>query len=79
MTIDVNLSTVISSLLSGLALAGIVGIFRVLRTMNASVTKLQEWATGHEKLDDERYNAQEKQNSNLWEAIQWIRERLSGG
>jgi len=76
-TVDVNLSTIISTLLSGLAPAGIAGIFRVLRTMNASVTKLQEWATGHEKLDDERYETQKEQNSDIWKAIQWIRERLT--
>ena len=78
MTVDINLSTIISTLLSGLALAGIAGIFKVLRTMNASVTKLQQWAVSHEKLDDERYHSQENQNTKLWEAIQWIRERLTG-
>ena len=78
MTIDINLSTAISSLLSALALAGIVGIFRVLRAMNASVSKLQEWAAGHEKLDDERFESQRSQNGDIWKAIEWIRERLSG-
>lgn len=78
MTVDVNLSTIISTLLSGLALAGIAGIFRVLRSMNASITKLQEWSIGHEKLDDERFASQKEQNVDIWKAIQWIRERLTG-
>lgn len=78
MTVDVNLSTIISSLLSGLALLGIAAIFRTLRAMNASVSKLQEWSAGHEKLDDERHAAQQTQNKGVWDAIQWIRERLSG-
>ena len=77
MTVDVNLSTIISTLLSGLALAGIAGIFRVLKTMNASINKLQEWSAGHEKLDDERFEGQKSQNADVWKAIEWIRQRLS--
>jgi len=75
-TVDINLSTIISTLLSGLALAGIVAIFRTLRAMNASVTKLQEWSEGHEKLDDERFETQREQNTGIWKAIEWIRDRL---
>ena len=78
MTIDINLSTIISSLLSALALAGIIGIFRTMKTMNGNIRELQTWTAGHEKIDDERHVAQQVQNKNLWDAIQWIRERLTG-
>ena len=78
MTIDINLSTIISSLLSALALAGIIGIFNTMRAMNGNIRGLQEWQQGHEKLDDERHKAQQEENKSLWGAVQWIREKLSG-
>ena len=78
MTIDINLSTIISSLLSALALAGIIGIFKTMKTMNGNIRELQTWTSGHEKLDDERFSAQQSQNKDIWDAIQWIRDRLSG-
>ena len=76
MIVDINLSTIISSLLSALALAGIIGIFRTIKTMNGSIRQLQEWSAGHEKLDDERYESQKNQIADVWKAIEWIRQRF---
>lgn len=78
MTIAVDLGTIITSILSGLALAGIVAIFRQLKEMNGSIRELQTWRGTHEKLNDERHGIQITENKSLWDAIQWIRERLTG-
>ena len=78
MTITVDLGTIVTSILSGLALAGIVAIFRQLKEMNGSIRELQTWRGTHEKLNDERHAGQTGENRSLWEAIQWIRERLTG-
>lgn len=78
MTITIDLGTIITSILSGLALAGIVAIFRQLKEMNGSIRELQTWRGTHEKLNDERHGAQTTENKSLWDAIQWVRERLGG-
>ena len=78
MTVTLDLGTIITSILSGLALAGIVAIFRQLRAMNGSIRELQIWTKGHEKLDDERFSSQVNEAKSLWNVIEAIRERLSG-
>ena len=78
MTFTIDLGTILTSILSGLALAGIVAIFRQLKEMNGSIRELQTWRGSHEKLNDERHAAQITENTSLWQAVQWIREKLSG-
>ena len=78
MTVTLDLGTIITSILSGLALAGIVAIFRQLKEMNGSIRELQTWSKSHEKLDDERAQSQLDETKSLWKAVDWIRERLSG-
>ena len=41
MTFTIDLGTILTSILSGLALAGIVAIFRQLKEMNGSIRELQ--------------------------------------
>lgn len=78
MTLTVDLGTILTSLLSGGALAGIIAVFRQLRMMNGSIRELQVWTKGHEKLDDERFESQSQHNKDSWESIHAIRDRLGG-
>ena len=78
MTLTIDLGTILTTILSGSALAGIIAIFRQLTRMNGTIRELQQWAQSHEKLDDERFIEQRGENKTIWEAIQWVREKLSG-
>ena len=78
MTLTIDLGTILTTILSGSALAGIIAIFRQLTRMNGTIRELQQWAHSHEKLDDERFIEQRGENKTIWEAIQWVREKLSG-
>lgn len=65
MVFDLNLSTI----LSGLILAAIVGVYQQLRKLNARMAAIEEWRIGKEKLDDERYKAQQEENDRLRIAV----------
>ena len=52
MHFSIDLNTVLQSL----AIAGILGIFKQLWTMNGSMGRMQTWQKQHERQDDERYD-----------------------
>jgi len=78
MIITLDVGTIITSVLSGGALIGIAAILRQLKDINGNIRELQSWKGSHEKLNDERHNTQIIENKSIWDAIQWIRDRLSG-
>lgn len=51
MQFHIDLNTVLQSL----AIAGIVGIFKQLWTMNGSMGRMKTWQEQHERQDDERH------------------------
>lgn len=65
MHFDINLNT----FLEALALAGIIGIFKMIFSINGSVGRMQTWREAHEKQDDERHEHIEKQQASLWKKI----------
>ena len=67
------------ALLNGviLILIGWVGvsvraIFQQLRNMNGRLGKMEEWGRGHEKLDDERHETNEKEHGSLRSAVEYV-------
>jgi len=76
MTITIDLGTILTSVLSGLALMGIVAIFRQLKTMNGSIRELQTWRQTYEKYADERHKEHATEHASIWGAIEWLRDRL---
>ncbi len=53
MALNIDLNTV----LEGLAIVGILGIFNQLRLLNGSVAEMKQWQADHVKQDDERHAA----------------------
>lgn len=53
MHFSIDLNTVLQSL----AIAGILGIFKQLWTMNGSMREMKVWQAQHEKADDQRFAA----------------------
>lgn len=51
MHFQIDLNTILQSL----AIAGIVGIFKQLWTMNGSIGRMKTWQEQHERQDDERH------------------------
>lgn len=52
MQFHIDLNTVLGSL----TIAGIIGIFRLLWTMNGSMGRMKTWQEQHERQDDERHD-----------------------
>ena len=71
---EVNLTTI----LSGLILASILGVFAQLRKLNSRLGKVEAWQGGHEKMDDERFGGLKESIRDLWTALDGLRQRLSG-
>lgn len=51
MQFHIDLNTVLGSL----TIAGIIGIFKLLWTMNGSMGRMKTWQEQHEKHDDSRF------------------------
>ena len=52
MQFHIDLNTVLGSL----TIAGIIGIFKLLWTMNGSMGRMKTWQEQHERQDDERHD-----------------------
>lgn len=65
MDFHINLNTI----LEGIILLGIVGIFKLLWGTNERLTTSEVWQKEHDKQDDERYQTLTKSQDAIWERI----------
>ena len=65
---QIDLNTLISGVLAALIAAGVKALFGIrdhLATLNNRVGKIETWADGHEKSDDERWRQVQDQFEKL--------------
>ena len=53
---------------------GVAGIYRQLRQLNGAVIKLSQWSEGHDKIDDERHEGTRQNLTEIWSALDKLRE-----
>jgi hypothetical protein len=71
-----NLMIDINTILEGIAVVGIVGIFGQLWRLNGSVGQMRVWMEQHEKIDDERYKEIRQELQNYWQTLQAVHKEV---
>lgn len=71
-----QISTDLLALLNGIIIVGVGWLLRrvgkandALNQINGSVRELKQWTSGHEKLDDERFERTEATHRDIWKKL----------